>query len=125
MTYVKRIICLANSRKISGRCIAGKEIAGKGFGGWIRPVSNRLTGELSEYDRHYENGVDPKLLDVIDIQMTQHAPHGFQTENHVIDERAYWSLVRTCTPTELAGAIDKMARGFSLSKTFFFVYGID
>jgi hypothetical protein len=108
MTYVKRIVCLANSRKISGRCIAGKEIAGKGFGGWIRPVSSRPTGELSEYDRHYQDDVDPKLLDVIDIQMIEHTPHGFQTENHVIDENAYWGLVRTCTPAELAEAIDNV-----------------
>jgi hypothetical protein len=108
MTYMKRIICLANSRKISGRCIAGKEIAGNGFGGWIRPVSSRPAGELSEYDRHYQNGVDPKLLDIIDIQMTQHTPHGFQTENHVIDENTYWGLVRTATPAELAGAIDNV-----------------
>jgi hypothetical protein len=106
MTYVKRIICLANSRKISGRCVAGKEIIGNGFGGWIRPVSSRPTGELSEYDRRYQNGTDPKLLDVIDIQMTKHTPHGFQTENHQIDDGAYWSLVRTSTPAELAGALD-------------------
>jgi hypothetical protein len=106
MTYVKRIVCLANSRKPSGRCIAGKEISGGGFGSWIRPVSNRPAGELSEYDRHYQNGIDPKLLDVIDIQMTQHTPHGFQTENHVIDENAYWGFVRSCTPAELVGAVD-------------------
>jgi hypothetical protein len=108
MKYVKRIICLANSRKISGRCVAGKEVAGNGFGGWIRPVSSRPAGELSEYDRSYQNGVDPKLLDVIDIQMTQHAPHGFQTENHVIDDQAYWSLVRTCSLAELTAAIDSV-----------------
>lgn len=106
MTYVKRIVCLANSRKISGRCVAGKEIVGSGFGSWIRPVSSRLAGELSELDRRYQNGTDPKLLDVVDIQMTQHTPHGFQTENHVIDDQAYWNLVRTCTPAELAGALD-------------------
>jgi hypothetical protein len=99
---------LANSRKISGRCVAGKEIAASGFGGWIRPVSSRPTGELSEHDRQYQNGTDPKLLDVIDIQMTQHIPHGFQTENHVIDDQVHWHLVRTCTPAELAGAVDNV-----------------
>jgi hypothetical protein len=108
MAYVKRIICLANSRKISGRCVAGKEIAGNGFGAWVRPVSSRPAGELSELDRRYENGTDPKLLDIIDIKLTQHTPHGFQTENHVIDDQAYWSLVRTCTSAELAGALDNV-----------------
>lgn len=108
MAYTKRIICLANSRKISGRCVAGKEIAGNGFGAWIRPVSSRPAGELSELDRRYQNGTDPKLLDIIDIGLTQHTPHGFQTENHVIDDQAYWSLVRTCNPAELAGALDNV-----------------
>jgi hypothetical protein len=40
--------------------------------------------------------------------MTQHTPHGFQTENHIIDDQAYWNLVRTCTPAELAGALDNV-----------------
>ena len=26
MATVKRIVCLANSRKLSGRCVAGKEL---------------------------------------------------------------------------------------------------
>ena len=30
--YEKTIICLANSRKITGRCVAGKEIAGSKIG---------------------------------------------------------------------------------------------
>ena len=37
---VKRIVCLANSRKRGGRCVAGKELLADGrAGGWIRPVS--------------------------------------------------------------------------------------
>ena len=27
MATVKRIVCLANSRKLSGRCVAGKELS--------------------------------------------------------------------------------------------------
>jgi hypothetical protein len=47
-------------------------------------------------------------LDIIDIRLIQHTPHGFQTENHVIDDQAYGSLVRTCNPAELAGALDNV-----------------
>lgn len=83
--YTKTIICLANSRKINGRCVAGKEIAGGKIGAWIRPVSSQPAGELSEKDRCYENCHDPKLLDVIRIPMIKAQPHGCQTENHLID----------------------------------------
>ncbi len=56
MNYTKMIVCLANSRKLSGRCIAGKEKTAEGIGGWVRPVSKRPTGKVSEYDRMYLNG---------------------------------------------------------------------
>src|SRR3954454_3491042 len=96
--YSKTIVVLANSRKISGRCVAGKEVAGTGFGNWIRPVSARPVGELSEGDRQFQDGTDPKLLDVITIPMSKHSPHGFQTENHEIDDQFYWVRKRKCTP---------------------------
>jgi hypothetical protein len=44
--YTKKIIVLANSRKISGRCVAGKEIAGSTFSGWIADVRS------SPFSRH-------------------------------------------------------------------------
>ena len=104
--YSKTIIVLANSRKISGRCIAGKEIAGSAFGGWVRPVSLRPAGELSEADRQFQDGADPKLLDVVQIPMVKHHPHGFQTENHAIDDQFYWNLERKCKAADLKAALD-------------------
>jgi hypothetical protein len=92
--YTKTIICLANSRKITGRCVAGKEVTGSKIGAWIRPVSVRPTGELSEEDRRFQDGKDPRLLDVIRIPMTEPQPDGFQTENHLIDDRYYWTKER-------------------------------
>ena len=82
-----KIVCLANSRKISGRCIAGK-IAEENK--WIRPVSNRESEEISEEERRYENGEMPKLLDIISIPVKERKPILHQMENYLIDDDYYW-----------------------------------
>lgn len=104
--YTKTIVCLANSRKDSGRCIAGKEIENGRMGNWIRPVSKRPAGELSEEERRFEDGQDPKLFDIVRIPMTEPRPHGFQTENHLIDENYYWSRNGSAAWGELNAALD-------------------
>ena len=106
MTYSKTFICLANSRKLAGRCVAGKEIGDQGIGGWVRPVSGNSTGELSDSDRRYSGGRDPALLDVIRIEMVEHRPHGFQMENHLIDDTRWWTRVRAASADELRQALD-------------------
>ncbi len=93
MATTKRIVCLANSRKLSGRCVAGVELTAEGPPKWIRPVSARENQEVSEYERQYENGSDPKLLDIIDVSLLGHQPSGFQQENWLLDPERYWVKV--------------------------------
>jgi hypothetical protein len=85
-----KLVCLANSRKHSGRCVAGKEVLATGYGKWIRPVSARPSAEISEEERRYENGVLPKVLDIIAIPMIGPTPQLYQSENYTIDARYYW-----------------------------------
>ena len=82
----KEIVCLANSRKYSGRCVAGKEVLGDQIGSWVRPVSNCETGELSIKEITYKNGKPPELLDIIAIPLSRHDPHSCQTENYILDK---------------------------------------
>ena len=102
---MKTLICLANSRKISGRCIAGIEVDSNPYK-WIRPISDRDTGEISEEERRYENGDMPQLLDVIQIPMLKAAPHSFQQENHIIDDTEYWEKKGVIDFKELAKYVE-------------------
>jgi hypothetical protein len=86
----KRFICLANSRKLNGRCVAGIEIADGKPAGWLRPVSGHGHGEVSEADRRYKDGGDPALLDIIDARFKEAKPEEHQQENWLIDDQYYW-----------------------------------
>ena len=107
MTGSKRIVCLANSRKLAGRCIAGREWAAEeGAGNWLRPVSARESQEVSEYERQYEDGSDPRVLDIIDIPVREPQPHAHQTENWLLDPEYYWEKVGVYSPFDLPALTD-------------------
>lgn len=106
MAITKRILCLANSKKNCGRCVAGRELTAAGAGQWIRPVSSRPGEEVSEDERHYEDGSDPKLLDVIDLPLLRHHPHACQTENWLLNPASYWRRVRCAGWIELQAFVE-------------------
>lgn len=96
MSYTKTIVCFANSRKLNGRCVAGREWDGRRFGAWIRPVSAREKGEL-DVERYYGDWADPHLLDVIEMSLLEPRPSSYQAENHLVDPGAKWRLVGRAT----------------------------
>lgn len=106
MATVKRIVCLANSRKQSGRCIAGKEWATGYAGAWVRPVSGRPGEEVSEYERQYPDGGDPRVLDIVDVALLEPRPKTYQQENWLLDPEAYWTKVGRLAWSELATLAD-------------------
>lgn len=106
---IKRILCLANSRKLSGRCIAGREVIDGKPRGWVRPVSNHDHQEVSEYERQYQDGSDPRVLDIIDVPVLDWHPGTFQQENWLLDPDFYWTPVGRATWVDLATFIDPVA----------------
>jgi len=88
---IKRLVCLANSRKLHGRCIAGRELLQGKPGQWVRPVSDREYEEVSEYERQYEDGSDPRVLDIIDVPLIGARGNRRQPENWLLDPVRYWS----------------------------------
>lgn len=89
---VKRIICLANSKKNGGHCLAGKELSGRRP--WIRPVGSGPTQELhgiQVIDEQSHRYVRP--LQVLDLKLVSHAPTANQREN--------WQIVPGTRPQAL------------------------
>ena len=90
------MICLANSRKLQGRCVAGLRTDGEG---WIRPVAAVPLGTLHPGHYMLQDVTQPLLMDVISVSYHggQAEPH--QPENWLIDSTG-WRLVFRPAPAE-------------------------
>ena len=106
VSYTKTIVCLANSRKLTGRCVAGKEWDGQRAGSWCRPVSARDRGELTAERWYAKTWRDPQLLDIIQVTLVGPRPSGCQIENHLVDTTVKWQFRGRVTPTHLIGNLD-------------------
>jgi hypothetical protein len=107
MPYIKTIVCLANSRKLTGSCVAGKEWDGQKLGAWCRPVSARDRGELSAERWYRKTWRDPRLLDLIEVGLLGPRPSGCQTENHLVDTTVRWRFAGRLTARQLLSALDR------------------
>jgi len=84
----KYFICLANSYKYGGRCIAGIEVTksqngwrelrdSNGFPLWIRPISNKTeSGEIRN-----EDALMIDVFDIVRLEDVVSCPNNAQTEN--------------------------------------------
>ena len=105
--FIERIVCLANSRKPLGRCVAGKRIdSNSKVGTWIRPISAQQSHAISEDDRRYQNGHTAQFLDIIEIPCIEPRATLHQTENVLIDDRFYWELKGRPTWKQLQAMVD-------------------
>lgn len=90
---VSRFICLANSLKRGGRCIAGilldennQPVLENGQPKWIRPITRTDHGELPEnFTRHI------KLLDIVETEIT-----GYPEGTHHQGENAFFKEGSLC-----------------------------
>ncbi|MCH7607122.1 MAG: hypothetical protein IIC94_00915 [Chloroflexi bacterium] len=114
------LLCLANSQKLGGRCLAGLRTDGQG---WIRPVTNTPSGTLSIRQASIA-GAEIALLDVVRADLASARPEPHQPENHILASTPL-IFVENLAPTEalpllsaaiergpdlLRGATDRIAR---------------
>ena len=85
-----KFICLANSFKEGGRCLAGIEldtnnnaVIVNGRPKWIRPVCNTPHGEVPNHI------AEPfQILNIIELNVTGTQPQGYQSENVTFNENS-------------------------------------
>lgn len=109
----KSIVCFANSRKNNGRCFAGKDIDS---GEWIRPISSTSQGELSlsdvcirknnECSCEFCNPIEPKLLDIVEVELIYKNQRDHQTENYIIANKK-WVHIGNLTKDNVDNYLDK------------------
>lgn len=95
---VKRIVCLANSVRPGGYCVAGVELDNndRPLGGdglplqWIRPVSSLHEHAISFAEQQYKDGEQPAVLDIMEIPLKKRAPSDDQQENWLIATNEKW-----------------------------------
>ena len=101
----KTIVCLANSFRPGGSCVAGIEIKNCQFGPWIRPISHRQDQAISENEKTYADGSKLAMLDLVEISFDAHQPEHHQTENWLITNNVDWTKVGQVTPDQLVEAV--------------------
>jgi hypothetical protein len=82
------LLCLANSRKLGGHCVAGLRLDGSG---WVRPTGTLPDGILLAANYTLDDGTEATPLDVIRVGLRVHQPAPHQPENWVIDG-SRWTL---------------------------------
>jgi len=64
---------------------------------------------VSEYERAYENGSDPRVLDLMDVPLLGARPKAYQQENWLLDPDQYWQRVGRVGWTDLQQHADPAA----------------
>lgn len=88
--FVQTIVCFANSRKDGRRCVAGKTWTRQGCGTWVRPVSLDPSRAVLPALLAYQDGTQPRVLDIVQVPLDSALPEGHQQENALMNPDYLW-----------------------------------
>ena len=99
------LLCLANSRRDGGRCIAGIDLKS---GKWVRPVkSDSSPFTMSEVS--YKNDTSPNVLDKIKIRVLRSKASYYHPEDCIVDQRFRWERIGGCKRKNISQYVDATA----------------
>ena len=93
------MLCLANSRKHSGRCVAGLRLDTQQ---WVRPVADTSDGTLFAGQYGLADGTEPRPLDVVRLELVRPRPAAYHPEDWVIARRSWQLRQRPASQNTLA-----------------------
>lgn len=105
MLVTKTLICLANSFRPGGSCVAGIEFTNGQIGAWVRPISQRGDRAINDQEKTFADGSKLSVLDIVEIDFDSHRPEQHQTENWLIRPGTRWRKVGQATRDHLAAAV--------------------
>lgn len=91
-------ICLANSWKHGGRCVAGIKADGSG---WVRVLGQASDGTLFPGDYSFADHSEAGIFDLIRVGVAEPRSSAYQPENWLIDG-SRWQLLSRPAPPSLA-----------------------
>lgn len=97
----QRMLCLANSRKFNGRCVAGLLADGS----WMRPVTATEDGSLAPAMCMLDIGRPVQSLDVVLVSVEYRDPRLHQPENWIVADGP-WRFLRTRNLSEVRDFLD-------------------
>jgi len=104
--HTATFVCLANSRKHSGRCLAGKAFHNGAYSKWIRPVTEHPSEELQANEHCLQTGQDAAILDLLEIKLLEPKGTLHQQENWLMDVTVPLKKMGSMTLEELSNLVD-------------------
>lgn len=99
-------VCLANSRKHNGRCLAGKVFHKGTFSQWIRPVTSHPSEELQANEHRLQTGQDVALLDLLGVKLIEPKGKLHQQENWLMDVSVPLQKLGTLSVEEVPALVE-------------------
>jgi hypothetical protein len=111
----KAILCLANSYKHGGRCIAGVCLDDNR---WIRLRGEASDGSLAAQESALDNGSEPRLLDIIEVELHYPLPSDAHPEDWQIAPVSWRLIQRPASDSQVQKVIASVDKATTILRGY-------